>query len=185
MAAMSSASDTEELDDGYVSGFRWPVALGFAAFLAMAIFWIWVFQNGGSIAHPDEFDDPAFIAQAEALCSKRQEAITAIPNGATAEDAIERSKLVRRGTVELETMVAELAELGVPADPKGAETVPLWLGDYEIYLNDRRVYADILATGEDPPFLISGNASGDRVTDGLTTFAEVNNMRSCGPSGDV
>jgi len=182
---MSTRDPLEDLDDGYVGGFRWPVALGVAAFLAMAIFWIYAFQNGGSIAHPDEFDDPAFIEQAEAWCAERQAAIAAIPNGATAEDARERSQLVRLGTVELEAMVTGLAELGLPSDPKGAETVPLWLADYEIYLNDRRVYADILATGDDPPFLISGNASGDRVTDGLTTFAEVNNMRSCGPSGDV
>lgn len=179
---------TDDLDDGYVGGFRWSFALGAAAFLAMALFWVWVFQNGASVSHPDEFDDATFIEQAESLCSKRQAIITSIPNGATAEDAIERSGLVQQGTRQLELMVSELhelAEMSPPTDPKGAEILPLWLADYEIYLNDRRVYADILATGEDPPFLISGNATGDRVTDGLTTFAEVNNMRSCGPSGDV
>ena len=33
--------------------------------------------------------------------------------------------------------------------------------------------SDILATGDDPPFLISGNDDGARITDLLTTFAEV------------
>jgi len=59
------------------------------------------------------------------------------------------------------------------------------LTDYELYLNDRRRYADVLATGESPPFTISPNAAGARVTDLLRTFAEVNAMDSCAPSGDA
>ena len=63
--------------------------------------------------------------------------------------------------------------------------MPKWLDDWELYLQDRRDWSDILLTGDDPPFLISGNDQQVRVTDLLTTYAEVNDMPSCGPAGDV
>lgn len=159
--------------------------LGIVAFLALIIFWIWVFANRGSIAHPDEFDDPAWINAAEAACAVRQAAIEELPNAASVDGAVQRGELVALGTIQLEGMVQDLYELGLPSNAKGAETVPQWLDDYELFLQDRRNWSDILLTGEDPPFLISGNAQGVRVTDLLTTFAEVNEMPSCAPSGDV
>ena len=163
--------------------YRW---LGVGAFLVLVVFWIWVFANRGSIAHNDEFNDPTFSAAAEAICSKRQAAIAEIPLATAAKDAIERGQLLERGTAELELMVAELNDLDPPASVEGAAGVEAWLTDYEIYLDDRRRYADILATGEDPPFLISPSATQNvRVTDLLGTFAEVNRMDNCAPSGDV
>lgn len=160
-------------------------ALGLSVFIAMAIFWFWAFRNGSSVAHPDEFDDPVFVTAAESTCAARQEAILALPGPTTARNAIERAPLVSGGTAELEKMIAELAELDPPTDPKGADGVRQWLDDYDLYLDDRRRYADILATGDDPPFLISGTEDGVRVTDLLRTFAEVNDMPSCAPAGDV
>lgn len=188
MAAMEASTNGHHADDEELpEGWRWslPRALGIAAFLGLAIFWIWAFQNTDSIPHPDEFDDPVFVTAAEGVCAERQAAILAMPNATTVRNAEERSVLVEAGTQELARMVAELNRLDTPTDPKGADGVERWLTDYELYLNDRRVYADILATGDDPPFKISGNADGVRVTDLLRTFAEVNEMPSCAPSGDV
>lgn len=159
--------------------------IGIVAFLALIVFWIYVFANRGSIAHPDEFDDPTWLAAAESLCAERQAVIASFPNAASVSGAVERGELVALGTLELEAMIDGLHELGLPADAKGAETVPKWLDDYELYLQDRRNWSDILLTGEDPPFLISGNDQQVRVTDLLTTYAEVNDMPSCAPSGDV
>ena len=160
-------------------------ALGLIVFLALIVFWIWVFANRGSVAHPDEFTDDTWLTSAEALCADRQAAIADLPNPTTVDGAIERGQLVALGTIELEAMIAGLHDLGPPDDAKGAETVPQWLSDYELYLQDRRDWTDILLTGDDPPFLISGNADGVRVTDLLSTYAEVNNMPSCAPSGDA
>ena len=159
--------------------------LGIVAFLALIIFWIYVFANRSSVAHPDEFDDPTWLTAAEALCSERQAAIAELPNAASVSGAVERGELVALGTIQLEAMIDELHELGLPSDAKGAETVPKWLDDWELYLQDRRDWSDILLTGDDPPFLISGNDQQVRVTDLLTTYAEVNDMPSCGPAGDV
>ncbi|MEM7092501.1 MAG: hypothetical protein AAF567_05830 [Actinomycetota bacterium] len=159
--------------------------LGIVGFLAIVIFWIWVFANRGSIAHPDEFDDAGWVTAAESLCAERQAVIAELPNPATVDGPVERGELVRLGTRELEAMVAGLENLGLPADAQGAETVPQWLTDYEIYLQDRRNWADILVTGDDPPFRLSAGSDGARVTDLLSTFAEVNDMPSCAPSGDA
>lgn len=162
-----------------------PRYIGVGVFLALVSFWVWAFANRDSIAHPDEFDDPVFIQAAEAVCAPRQANIGELPLATAAENAVERGELLELGTAQLELMVAELRTLPLPTDPKGATGVPQWLDDYDLFLNDRRVYADVLATGEDPAFLISGNAQGVRVTDLLTTYAEVNMMDSCAPSGDV
>lgn len=160
-------------------------ALGVAVVLALCVFWIWAFANRGSIAHPDEFADTDWRASAEAVCVVRQDAIAALPNPVSVDTPEERGRLVAIATVELEEMIEGLHQLGLPNDPQGADTVPRWLADYELYLQDRRDWTEILLTGEDPPFLISGNADGVRVTDLLDTFAQVNEMPSCAPSPDA
>lgn len=180
-----TTTDDEQLPYEVRSGFRWPLLLGVLAFLAMILFWIWVFANRGSIAHNDEFQDPVFLTAAEQVCANRQAMIADLPNPTTASGPEERAVLVDQGTALLELMVAELAALPLPTDPKGAETVPQWLADYDIYLQDRNDWSALLASGQDPIFTLSAGANGARVTDGLTTFADVNEMRSCAPSGDA
>jgi len=162
-----------------------PLVLGTCAFLGMALFWIWAFNNRDSIAHPDTFDDPVFVETAEAVCAKRQSIIAGFPLATAVEGPIERGLLIEQGTEQLELMLSELRDLAAPTDPKGADGVAQWLDDYDLYISDRERYTELLANGEDPPFLISGNGQGVRVTDLLTTFAEVNTMASCAPSPDV
>lgn len=160
-------------------------AIGIAAFFALVIFWIWVFANRDSISHPDEFADTVWLAEAEALCSVRQGAIAELPNPASVDTAIERGELVALGTAQLQLMLDDIDSLGLPDDAKGSVTVPQWLEDYELYMKNRRDWTEILLTGDDPPFLISGNDQGVRVTNLLSTYAEVNNMPSCAPSPDA
>lgn len=169
------------------SGWRWyaPRVIGVTAFVFMVVFWIYVFANGSSIRHPDDFDDPAFSEAAEAVCAARQDAIAALPPATSAGSPAERSDLVDLGTDQLALMLDEVDNLAAPADPDGAAGLALWLDDYKLYINDRRAWADTLRSGEDAPFLVSGNDQGVRVTDMLITFAEVNDMASCAPSGDV
>lgn len=180
--------DDVPFDDVAPRGWRHaiPRVLGMAVFLILIVFWIWVFANRDTIPHNDEFNDPTYSEAAEAVCAKRQAAIAELPLATAAENAIERGDLLELGTVELELMVAELGQIAPPSNAQGADGVDKWLTDYEVYLEDRRVYRDILATGDDPPFLISPSTFQDvRVTDLLSTFAEVNAMDSCAPSGDV
>lgn len=181
--------EDEHLRDSQVpEGWRWtlPRYLGMAAFLGMALFWIWAFANRDSIEHPNQFDDPVFQEAAEAVCAARQAELAELPLATAAEDPEERGVLLQQGTAILENMLDDLRDLGLPSDAEGATTIPLWLADYEIYMNDRRTYAEVLADGRDEAFLLSASESaGGRVTDVIDTYAEVNGMRSCAPSGDV
>ena len=179
-------------EDVIPTGWRWsvPRALGMLVFLLLIVFWIWVFSNRNSIAHPDEFDDPVFAVAAEAICAPRQLAIAALQNPSAASGPEERSISVAQGTAELEQMLIELAALPLPTDPKGADGVGKWLEDYELFLDDRRAWEQILSEGRDEIFVVSATNSavaddGVRVTNLLRTFAEVNNMPSCAPSADV
>ncbi len=188
MMGMDVLTDQQASPDNLTpTGWRWtlPRVLGFVAFLAMVLFWIYVFANGDSIAHPDTFEDPVFAEAAESVCANRQAAIAELPLATAAVDPAGRSELIDLGTEQLELMLVELDALRPPTDAIGAEGVVQWLKDYELYLNDRRAYSDILAGGDDPAFVLSGNDQGVRVTDMLRTFAEVNKMDSCAPSGDV
>ena len=162
-----------------------PRYLGVAAFLGILIFWIWAFNNRDSIAHPDEFNDPVFVQEAEAVCAVSQAEIAKLPLAPAANGPVERGLLLEQGTAELRVMVAALNRLELPSDPEAAAGVSQWLGDYDLYLSDRAAYAIVLSEGLDEPFLLSGNANGDRVTDALSTFAEVNQMFSCAPSLDA
>ena len=94
------------------TGWRWsfPRLLGSAAFLAMLLFWIWAFANRDSIAHPDTFDDPAYVVAAESVCAPRQANIGDLPLATAAKNAIERGELLELGTIQLELMVAELGQ---------------------------------------------------------------------------
>ena len=183
--AMAHELDHDASTDEPVSGVTVGRVLGVVAFLVIAAWWIYVFANGSSVDHPDDFGDEAWTSRAEAICEARQQAILDLPNAASAESPQARADLVELGTAELELMLRELEALGPPSSELGAEIVPQWLDDYELYLNDRRAWTAILRTGDDPPFLLSGTDEGVRVTDLLTTFAEVNRMESCAPSGDV
>ena len=182
---MSDDRDLTALDEDPKVGVTIGRVLGVIVFIGIAVWWIYVFANGSSVEHPDDFEDDTWTASAEALCAARQQAILDLPNAATVSSPPERADLVELATAELDRMVRQLDALGPPATAKGAEIVPQWLADYELYLQDRRNWTEVLRTGDDPPFLVSANAAGARVTDVLTTFAEVNDMASCGPSGDV
>lgn len=175
--------EVDELPDGW----HWSVyrVLGIAAFLIIAIFWIWAFANRDSIPHPDEFDDASFVSAAEAICAPRQAEIASYVNPTTLDRPEERAELVQAGTEQLEQMIAELKALPLPADAQAAATIPRWIADYELYLQDRRDWTEDLFAGEDTPFTISGNEDGVRVTDLVQTFAEVNGMDSCAPSQDA
>ena len=182
---MSDDLDLRSAPDQPGAGITIGRVLGVMAFLAIAAWWIYVFANGSSVEHPDDFDDAAWTARAETVCAAAQQAILDLPNAATVSSPEERAELIEPATVELERMLRELDALGPPATELGAEIVPQWLADYQLYLQDRRDWAAILRSGEDPPFLVSGTDEGVRVTDLLRTFAEVNQMPSCAPSGDV
>ena len=68
--------------------------LGVLAFVVITVWWIYVFANGSSVEHPDDFDDAAWTTEAEAVCAARQQAILDLPNAASVSSPQERADLV-------------------------------------------------------------------------------------------
>jgi len=187
--------------DGSSSVWRY---IGVSAFLLMALFWVWVFWRGTiGIPHPDELDVPKseaavdveaatpdqqaalrFIQSADAVCAATQAEINQLPFAAGVEDFAERADILDAATALLDTMVQELDGVAKPSAVEEQVNAGKWIDDYNQFLDDRRTYASVLRSGDDPPFEISAR-DGRRVTDYIVNFAEVNNMYSCVPPGDL
>lgn len=168
-------------------GWHWTPAriIGAAALGAMALFWAWIFALGGSsIKHNDEMKDTTFAAVAEPICARAQADIGEIPTGASAATFDERADQIDAASDRLVLMIDELALVQRPPDAEESRIVGEWLIDYDRFVGDRRAYADQLRDGDDGPITLSAR-EGRRITNYIVTFAEVNNMFSCVPPGDV
>jgi len=178
--------------------------LGVAGFLLMVLFWVWVFWRANAgVPHPDELDVPAseaaadvqaatpdqraalnYLQESEAVCAIAQADIAELPFAAGVEDFAERANILDAATQRLDLMVNDLSAVAKPTKDAEAFIAGEWIKDYNQFLNDRRAYANVLRSGEDPPFEISAR-DGRRVTDYIVNFAEVNEMYSCVPPGDL
>lgn len=159
------------------------VVLGVVVFLAMVVFWAWIFSGAPRATNPDRVEDRAWAEDAEATCAATMERIDQRTQEAGDRTPDQRADDVNAATDDLEAMLADLRS--PPPDGDGdAEVVDPWLADWEQLLADRRTYADALRTDEDARFLTT-EKFGDPLDRVVQTFAEVNDMPSCAPSGDV
>jgi hypothetical protein len=95
----------------------------------------------------------------------------------------QRADLVDRATDTLEAMIRSL-KADQPVDEKGRAIVPLWIAEYERYVDDRRSYAQRLRTGDNAPFSES-TFEGLPLAERLATFAGDNRMPACAPPIDL
>lgn len=177
----------DPLGDPTVDGWHWTPArvLGAAALGAMALFWAWIFALGGSsVQHNDEMNDTTFAAAAEPICAAAQAEIGELPIGSSVETFDERADLIDSASDRLSVMIDDLATVPRPPDAEESRIVGEWLIDYDRFVGDRRAYSDQLRSGDDGPIRLSAR-DGRRITNYIVTFAEVNNMFSCVPPGDV
>lgn len=96
---------------------------------------------------------------------------------------VQRAVLVDKATDSLENMIQDLKR-DLPSDEKGRAIIPMWIGEYEIYISDRRDYSNQLRTGDNSPFSES-NFEGLPLSERLATFAGDNRMASCAPPIDL
>ncbi|HMJ74736.1 MAG TPA: hypothetical protein VK507_02130, partial [Iamia sp.] len=99
------------------------------------------------------------------------------------QDTEARADAIDASTDDLEVMLAALAD-PLPDSEADRAVVEPWLDDYAKLLEDRRTYADAVRVNPDARFLTTEkfNDPLDRV---VQTFAEINEMFSCVPAGDV
>ena len=95
----------------------------------------------------------------------------------------QRSALVDKATDTIESFVNEF-RASLPSDPKGIEIVGLWLDDYEIYIADRRSFANDLRNGINLRFAETP-LKGLPISEKISTFAADNEMSNCKPPLDL
>lgn len=162
---------------------RWAVIAGIAAFSVMAIYWALIFTGQFGTDHPDELDDRAWVAEAEAICHPVAEAIGDLPNASEMKSAGQRADLVDRGTRLLEPMVEALA-VDIPATGDDHTIVTGWLADWDSYLDDRREFANALRSDPGAKPLLTQTHGGWN-TDAIDTMANANKMYSCATPKDM
>ena len=136
----------------------------------------------------NKFEDTQWAVRAQARCliAEQQRIELAdyrlVDNLGT--DAIaQRASLVDKATDTIESFVEEFRK-SLPSDPKGIAIVTLWLDDYEIYIADRRSFADDLRNGINLQFSETP-IKGLPISEKISTFAADNRMSNCKPPLDL
>lgn len=160
----------------------WTVAGG-TLFVAIVVMWIWIFSGAAGKANPDYLADRAWAEDAEETCAATRERIDERSAAAGTQDLDARADAIDESTDDAEAMLADLRD-PPPESASDRSVVGPWLDDYAQLLEDRRTYADAIRVNPDARFLTTEkfNDPLDRV---VQTFAEVNDMPSCIPPGDV
>jgi len=153
----------------------------------IAAMWIYAlfFASKESV---NRIGDGDWTSRAEATCATAKADRAALADLRRIDDAgpdalARRADLVDAATDGLARAIAEVGER-MPRDAKGAAIVPLWLADYDVYIADRRAYADALRRGDNSPFSET-TTEGLPVSEKLATFAADNDMPSCRPPMDL
>lgn len=167
-----------------MTGRRLGLTIGIAAIVLFAVFWIgatiWFFGD----ENPDRLEDREWVADAEALCAEARGELDRLPQARDAAHMDDRADQIEASTAVLATMTADLAASA--PDGEDGELVALWLGSWELYLNDRLAHADALRAGEDRQFRVTVDPErGDGVDALLDAFADRNRMPSCGDPLDI
>lgn len=160
----------------------WRV-VGVVVMLAIVVFWIWIFSGAARRQNPDRVQDRAWTEQAEATCAATMEGIDERAAPAGRQQRAARADAIDASTEDLRVMIAELRS-PLPDSEADREVVEPWLTDWESLLEDRTTYAAAIRVNPDAQFLTTEKFN-DPLDKVIEIFADVNDMPSCGPAGDV
>lgn len=164
--------------------------LGVMTMLAIALFWIWAFSRSvdqrdepAGARNPDHLDDRGWVARAEATCARTMRGVDERSEAAGRQDRDARADAIDASNAELRTMLDQL-RAPLPSGASDRDVVEEWLGDWGRLVDDRADYGDAIRRDPDARFLTEEKFRDplDRV---IEVFAEVNQMPSCAPAGDV
>ncbi|CAN5493107.1 hypothetical protein BH24ACT4_BH24ACT4_17810 [soil metagenome] len=160
----------------------WRV-VGVMALLAIALFWLWIFSGAARKQNPDFLSDRAWVEDAEVTCAATMATIDDRAAPAGRQDQATRADAIDASTEDLRVMLADLGSPG-PDDADDRALVDQWLSDWDQLLVDRSTYADAIRVNPDAQFFTTEKFS-DPLDKVIEVFADVNDMPSCGPAGDV
>jgi len=165
---------------------RGPIGNVIMVFLGLVVvflvgMWLFVFTGLARRDHPDKLASNAFPIAAEEVCAPAKAAFAEIPLLAETEDIAIRADRIDAGIVVLSGMVQDLKAIAPTDGSSDAEIVRQWLGDWDVHLNDRQLYADQLREPEATIFIpfLEEVVEERQISDRLDRFAEVNEMLSC------
>ena len=136
----------------------------------------------------NKFEDRQWAQEAQARCLIAEQQRLDLADYRLVDDlgvdAIsQRAEIVDKATDTIESFVKEF-RLNPPSDEKGISIVGFWLDDYEIYIADRRSFADDLRAGINLQFSETP-IKGLPISEKIATFAADNEMSFCKPPLDL
>jgi len=154
----------------------------------IAVMWIYafIFAPRESV---NKIKDEAWTQRAQAHCMTAEDARFALTD-LTAMDPKDhlalqkKSEIVDKATDALEAAIDAIAK-DRPSDDKGRAIVPLWIGEYRLYIKDRRIFAQVLKTANTRPYFAESEVEGVPVSERLGKFARENDMKACQPPLDL
>jgi hypothetical protein len=175
---VSRSRTPPELDDTD-AGRRWTptaIALVVAVVLIIAM-WVYILGPWRNREVPTTLEDLTYAARVEPVCTAAQARIEELPPAATATSPQERAEVLDDANDIVAGLVADLHEID-PAVAGDREYVDQWMADWDSYLQSRRAYAAVLASGRDEQFTVQAE-SGHPITQRMDGFADLNDMPSC------
>ena len=157
--------------------------LAAVAVLASFILWIYALSGVARKDPPDTLADKVYAAEAERRCAPYRQTVDGLPPAPAATSPEDRATVLGQANATLAAMVVDLRTLG-PDNDADRVIVDAWLRDWDRYLQDRRSYQQVLATGTDAKFVLTSD-DGFIYTKSMDNLATVNDMPSCSTPGDV
>ena len=154
------------------------------AILGMVAFWAWIFAGGPTKANPDFLGDRAYAARTATRCQRMVDEINRLPPAATSHTAPQRAAVVDQATAIITSTVDEI-EATAPRSGDDALRLHGWIADWRTYLRDRRDYTVRLRQKPRAQLLFDKNPAGDPIDQPIKEFADVNDIPSCDPPGDI
>mgnify|MGYP000017281730 CR=1 FL=1 len=154
----------------------------------IALMWVYafVFAPRESV---NKIKDEAWTVRAEAHCQIAENVRFALedltemdPNDSLALK--KKAQIVEKATDALEVAINSIED-DKPSDEKGKAIVPLWITEYRMYIENRRLFAQELMTSKTRPYFAETEIEGVPVSERLGKFARENKMKSCQPPLDL
>lgn len=175
--APGTAPDEEPRDPRW-----WPRALIVLVVVAMLAMWSYALFGPRSDP-PGTLDDASFSRAAEPVCAETLAAVRGLPLAHETTDPVRRAEVIETANGLLDDQIRTLRPLA-PGTGEDARRVGEWLTDWRTYLDDRVDYAERLRNDPDAR-LLETEKDGNHISEALEFFAEINEMPSCAPPGDV
>lgn len=156
--------------------------------LGIAAFWVWALFFPPTKQSVARVDDVAWTERATQICNAANaerdllmdlRRIDSVGTGALAA----RAEIIDKATTIVQKMLDDVTA-EIPTGVKDAKLMETWAEIFQGWIDERRVYTDVLRTGENAPFAES-MLDGSPVSDYINDFALANRMKSCSAPLDL